>query len=39
MIVERLAWSARAAAWREGQEWAPERRPRHDETARDHQAN
>jgi hypothetical protein len=39
MLVEHLAWSARATAWREGQDWEPERRPRRDEASRDHQAN
>ncbi len=39
IILENLVWSARATAWREGQDWEPEQLPRRDAAARDHQAN
>jgi hypothetical protein len=38
-ILESLVWSARATAWREGQDWEPGQRPRRDGAARDHHAN
>jgi hypothetical protein len=38
-ILESLVWSARATAWREGQDWEPEQWARRDDAARDHQAN
>ena len=38
-VVEGLVWSARATAWREGQDWEPDRRPRRNDAGRDHQAN